>query len=81
MHTDSDTELTVLRANGGAIANDFLAQFQADILQLDAERPKVIESTTTAAAYMAGIGCQLWDIEFLQTHREIDKIFSADARG
>ncbi len=78
MHKDSDTELTVLRVDGGAIANNFLAQFQADILQLDVERPKVIESTVTGAAYMAGIGCQLWDLEFLQTHREIDKTFSAE---
>ena len=68
----TDTEITVdqLRVDGGATANDFLMQFQADILGIDVERPAQIESTGLGAAYLAGITTGMWnDITELETYR------------
>ena len=50
----------MLRADGGAAANDFLMQFQADILGVEVERPKIIETTGLGAAFLAGLGVGLW---------------------
>lgn len=77
MQNDSDIQLSILKVDGGAIANNYLAQFQSDVLQCDVERPRVIESTATGAAYLAGIACGLWSIEFLQQQREVDRTFTA----
>jgi glycerol kinase len=49
-----------LRVDGGAAANDFLCQFQADILGLPVHRPAVIETTGLGAAYLAGLGAGIW---------------------
>ena len=76
MQNDSDLDLSIMKVDGGAIANNYLAQFQADILRCDVERPSIIESTATGAAYMAGIASGLWTIEFLKQQREIDQTFS-----
>lgn len=76
MQNDSGVELSIMKVDGGAIANDYLAQFQADILRCDVERPKVIESTATGAAYLAGIASGMWTIEFLKQQRQIDRTFS-----
>ena len=54
MLTDADLKIDRLRVDGGATANDFLMQFQADILGIDVERPAQIESTGLGAAYLAG---------------------------
>ncbi|MGH1543828.1 MAG: glycerol kinase GlpK [Arenicella sp.] len=78
MNSDSGIELNSLKVDGGAIANDYLAQFQADILSLAVERPKVIESTAVGAAYMAGIGVGLWTLDELQQQREVDRVFSPE---
>ncbi|MEO8803027.1 MAG: glycerol kinase GlpK [Rudaea sp.] len=61
MQTDADIKLTELRADGGAIANDFLAQFQADILDVALLRPKIRETTALGAAYLAGLASGLWE--------------------
>ncbi|MEJ2006397.1 MAG: glycerol kinase GlpK, partial [Cyclobacteriaceae bacterium] len=55
MQKDSGNELKSLIVDGGAVANSYLMQFQADILQSDVERPAVIESTAQGAAYLAGL--------------------------
>ena len=70
----TDTEITVdqLRVDGGATANDFLMQFQADILGIDVERPAHIESTGLGAAYLAGITTGMWnDITELEMYRSV----------
>jgi glycerol kinase len=54
MEEDSGIKLSTLKVDGGACANDFLMQFQADILDRVVERPKVIETTALGAAYLAG---------------------------
>ena len=70
MLTDADIAIDRLRVDGGATANDFLMQFQADILGLAVERPRQIESTGLGAAYLAGLTTGVWkDIAELEMHR------------
>lgn len=60
MNSDAGARLRRLRVDGGATQNDFLMQFQADILGVPIERPSVVESTALGAAYLAGIGAGVW---------------------
>jgi glycerol kinase len=60
MAADSGLRVRALRVDGGAVANDFLCQFQADVLDVDVLRPAVIETTGLGAAYLAGLGAGLW---------------------
>ncbi|WP_250463875.1 glycerol kinase GlpK [Microbulbifer litoralis] len=55
-----DVDISHIRADGGASANNFLMQFQADISQVRVERPRQIESTAVGAALLAGIGAGVW---------------------
>jgi glycerol kinase len=72
-----DTGLTVrdLKVDGGAVANDFLCQFQADILGIDVIRPRVIETTSQGAAYLAGLAVGYW-----KSADEIKKHWAQDTR-
>ena len=70
MLTDAGMTMDRLRVDGGATANDFLMQFQADILGIDVERPAQIESTGLGAAYLAGITTGFWNnVEDIEAHR------------
>ena len=70
MLDETDGTIDRLRVDGGATANDFLMQFQADILGIDVERPAQIESTALGAAYLAGITTGVWNnTEELEAHR------------
>jgi len=70
MLTDAEMSLAQLRVDGGAAANNFLMQFQADILGINVERPAQIESTGLGATYLAGITAGVWnDIEELEANR------------
>ncbi|MCM1309380.1 MAG: glycerol kinase GlpK [Butyrivibrio sp.] len=60
MEEDSHIKLRELKADGGASANDFLMGFQADILGRTVHRPKVIETTSLGAAYLAGLAVGYW---------------------
>ena len=60
MEKDSGIDLKSLKADGGASANNFLMQFQSDILQASVERPKIIETTALGAAYLAGLATGYW---------------------
>ncbi|UTH17379.1 glycerol kinase GlpK [Macrococcus epidermidis] len=60
MEKDSDIELKKLRVDGGAVKNDFLMQFQSDILDVPVERPENNETTALGAAYLAGIAVGYW---------------------
>ena len=77
MQKDSELELTSLKVDGGACVNNYLMQFQADILNTNVERPKVIETTVMGAAYLAGICVGLWSQEDILDRRKIDTSFSA----
>jgi len=76
MQADSGIKLTSLRVDGGAVANNFLMQFQSDILNTDVNRPKVTEVTALGAAYLAGLAVGYWEgIEEVSDKAEIDRTF------
>jgi glycerol kinase len=60
MQKDSQQQLSELRVDGGAAANDLLMQFQADLLGVPVVRPRVLETTALGAAYLAGLTVDLW---------------------
>lgn len=60
MQEDSGIELKALKVDGGACANNFLMQFQADVLGVQVDRPEVIETTALGAAYLAGLATGYW---------------------
>ncbi|MDE2857295.1 MAG: glycerol kinase GlpK [Chloroflexota bacterium] len=60
MSADSGLALEALRVDGGAVANNFLMQFQADILGVPVERPHITETTALGAAYLAGLATGIW---------------------
>ena len=60
MVADGGVAVRELRVDGGAAANDFLCQFQADVMNVAVLRPRVIETTALGAAYLAGLGVGLW---------------------
>lgn len=60
MEKDAGITLRALRVDGGAVANNFLMQFQADILGVQVERPEVIETTALGAAYLGGLAVGFW---------------------
>ncbi|HLJ34347.1 MAG TPA: glycerol kinase GlpK [Ktedonobacteraceae bacterium] len=63
MEADSGASLKTLRVDGGAVVNNLLMQFQADILGVAVQRPKVAETTALGAAYLAGIAVGFWSSE------------------
>ncbi|MDK2785192.1 MAG: glycerol kinase [Bacillota bacterium] len=77
MTSDSGINLTALRVDGGAVANNFLMQFQADILGVPVHRPKVTETTALGAAYLAGLAVGFWaSQDEIAANWQIDKEFS-----
>ncbi len=72
MVKDSKVELTSLRVDGGASANNLLMQFQSDILGTEVERPKVIETTALGAAYLAGLAVGFWKKDEISKNRQTD---------
>ena len=78
MEKDAKVKLAELRVDGGASANNFLMEFQADILQCSVDRPKMVETTALGAAMLAGIGSGFWkDLKTLVKVRKRDKLFTA----
>ncbi|MBQ8597437.1 MAG: glycerol kinase GlpK [Lachnospiraceae bacterium] len=61
MEEDAEVSIAGLKVDGGASANDFLMQFQADILGARVFRPECIETTALGAAYLAGLACGYWE--------------------
>ncbi|MDD3306477.1 MAG: glycerol kinase GlpK [Acetobacterium sp.] len=61
MEKDANIKLAALKVDGGACANDFLMQFQADILGVPVDRPAIVETTAMGAAYLAGLAVKFWD--------------------
>ncbi|MBT6119880.1 glycerol kinase GlpK [bacterium] len=64
-----------LCVDGGACSNDFLMQFQSDMLQLPVERPEIIETTAFGVAGMAGISCGFWDPSSFRDSKKISRVF------
>jgi len=75
MFEDSKIKLEKLFVDGGASANNFLMQFQADILNVPVIRPQNIETTALGAAFLAGLGVGFCSQEDIQSHKLIDSEF------
>ena len=76
MTADSGIAARRLRVDGGAATNDFLCQFQADILDIPVVRPTVTETTGLGAAYLAGVGAGFWhSLDALAAHASIERTF------
>jgi glycerol kinase len=58
---DAGTSVEVLRVDGGATANNFLCQFQSDILGCEVSRPEILETTAMGAAFLAGLAVGVWE--------------------
>lgn len=73
---DLGVALKELRVDGGASANNFLMQFQADILGIPVDRPRNIETTALGAGFLAGLGCGFWSSwDEVATHRQTERRF------
>jgi len=76
MEEDSGISLQDLKVDGGAVANNFLMQFQADILSATVCRPKITETTALGAAYLAGLAVGFWENKDEIIHKwQVDKTF------
>jgi glycerol kinase len=76
MLKDAGHRLKELRVDGGACKNDFLMQFQADLMDARIDRPRVVETTAMGAAYLAGLQAGVWKSgRDVQRIRKTDRIF------
>jgi len=79
MEADSGIQLKKLRVDGGAVANNFLMQFQSDILGVPVERPVITETTALGAAYLAGLAVGYWkDRAEIASQWQIDRTFAVE---
>ena len=77
MKADSGIELSALKVDGGASANNFLMQTQADMITVPVERPKCVETTAMGAAYLAGLAVGYWDsMDEIRKTRAVDRVFT-----
>lgn len=76
MTEDSGMQTTQLRVDGGASSNNFLMQFQADLLQRPVARPAIVETTALGAAYLAGLATKFWkDREAVEATGQVERVF------
>jgi glycerol kinase len=76
MEQDCDTSIETLKVDGGAAMNDYLMQFQSDILQCNVIRPVNVETTALGAAHLAGLAVGFWkDTDELETSDESSKTY------
>ncbi len=81
MESDAGIESKKLRADGGAVANNFLMQFQSDLLDAPVEIPSVTETTALGAAYLAGLAVGVWESkEDIAKQWKMDRSFSPDMK-
>ena len=79
MIKDAGIELKTLRVDGGAVANNFLMQFQSDILDVPVERPVIQETTALGAAYLAGLAVGFWkNKEEIAQQWQVEKTFNRE---
>ncbi|HLR08906.1 MAG TPA: glycerol kinase GlpK [Bacillota bacterium] len=78
MIADSGIDLKKLRVDGGAVKNNFLMQFQSDMLGVEVERPVINETTALGAAYLAGLAVGFWDSkDEIAKQWQVDRTFSS----
>ena len=79
MEADAGIDIGVIRADGGASANNHLMQFQADVMKTKVIRPKNLETTALGAAYLAGLAVGFWkDVEEIKSMWQKDREFEPD---
>lgn len=79
MEKDSKIKLSELKVDGGASANNFLLQFQADILGVPVLRPKIIETTALGCAYLAGLAVNFWkDLDEIAKAWKVERVFEPE---
>lgn len=79
MQRDAHVSIDSLNVDGGASMNNFLMQFQADILNADVVRPKVTETTALGACYLAGLTCGYWkNIDDIRSNIKVERVFKPD---
>lgn len=79
MQEETGTEIKSLSADGGASANNYLMQFQANILNVKVSRPKCLENTALGAAYLAGLAAGVWkNRDEIAMNHSIDKVFASE---
>ena len=78
MESDAGMRTVALRVDGGASANNFLMQFQADVMNADVLRPEVIETTAMGAAMLAGRAVGMWTDSDLKSLQAVDREFSPE---
>ena len=77
MEEDTKLPITSFKVDGGATVNEFLMQFQSDILNLRVDKPKILETTALGAAYLAGLSTGYWSsIEDIRSSWKLDKSYS-----
>ncbi len=82
MQADAAAPLKQLWVDGGASVNDFLMQFQADLLGVPVLRPRIVETTALGAAYLAGLATGFWqDPQALRRDRKVDRVFEPRMSG
>ena len=78
MEKDAGVKLSELKVDGGACANDFLMQFQSDLIGSDVIRPRCIETTALGAAYLAGLAVRYWDsLDDVKNNWSVDRVFTS----
>lgn len=78
MERDSGIKISELKVDGGACANDFLMQFQSDIVGSDVYRPQCIETTALGAAYLAGLAVGYWEnLDDIRNNWAVNKVFTS----
>ena len=76
MESDAGENLSVLRVDGGASVNNFLLQFQSDLLRKPIDRPQMVETTAFGAAFLAGLATGVWSsVDEIKKLRKSDRIF------
>ena len=79
MEQDAGLPLQSLKVDGGACANDFLMEFQADVVHVPVERPACVETTALGAAYLAGLAVGYWtDREEIRQNCQPERIFQPE---
>ncbi len=79
MSEDMGHEIKAFKVDGGACANDFLLEFQSDIINMPLYRPECIETTSLGAAYLAGLATGYWkNTDDIVSNWQINRIFRPD---
>jgi glycerol kinase len=82
MEADSNQNISLIKATGGATINQYLMQFQADIMNTEVCRPEIMETTALGAAYLAGLESGYWrSMAEIHQNKSEDDLFKPDMKA